>query len=80
MLAPTETCPERDKFGRTRPCDGRSYTNTSFHTEFFLPVSMSIWITQRDATRVASNFLQTLPATTDDEPACRTMTQACAKT
>ena len=43
-------------------------------------VTMSIWITQRDATRVASNFLQTLPATMDDEPASRTMTQAYAKT
>ena len=32
-FAPTETCPERDKFGRTRPCDGRSYTPTSIHTE-----------------------------------------------
>ena len=44
-----------------------------------LPVTMSIWITLRDATRVASNFLQTLPATMDDEPASRTMTQAYAK-
>ena len=24
-FAPTETCPERDKFGRTRPCDDRSH-------------------------------------------------------
>jgi hypothetical protein len=32
-FAPTETCPERDKFGQTRPCDDRSYTPTSIHTE-----------------------------------------------
>ena len=25
-FAPMETCPERDKFGRTRPCDDRSHT------------------------------------------------------
>ena len=43
-----------------------------------LPVSMSIWITLRDATRGASNLLQTLPATMDDEPASRTMAQAHA--
>ena len=39
---------------------------------------MSIWITLRDATRGASNLLQTLPATMDDEPASRTMAQAHA--
>ena len=40
---------------------------------------MSIWLTLRDATRGASILLQTLPATMDDEPASRTMTQAYAK-
>jgi hypothetical protein len=65
-FAPTETCPERDKFGRTRPYDDRSYTPTSIHTEHgcVTLISMSISSTQSCARSPCSHSFHGAPPRT----------------